>query len=331
MPVGSGINTQFGGSLESTYGTPVTPAKFNEVVSEGIQLKIPRIESKSLRSGSRVERSTRWIANRTGADGPLSFEVTNLGMGWIFKWALGTSTITTPASGVLTRDHTYVLADAPPSATLQLGRPDVLGTIQPFTYLGAMCTDWELACDLDGLLMFNPSVDAMDETTATALATAVYPVAPVPFSYLGGLVQLGGVEYDVTKFSVKANNGLAVDRRFIRNSGLQKQPIPADFTDIEVAFDIELSGLTAYGLFTAGTLGTFSAAFGGAAIETVAGPLTYSYGCTLTAPVVRIDGATPTVSGPGIVTLSVTGKILHDPAVSANPITLVYRTTDVAD
>ena len=323
MPVGSGINAQFGGLKESVYGTPVTVTKFVEMVDESIQLNLDRIESKSLRSGSRVQRSTRWIANKMGASGDVTFEVQTKGMGWLFELAFGQGAVTTPGGGTLTRDQTFKLSDTPPSATLQVGRPKVDNTVQAFTYSGCMCTNWELACDVDGLLMFTLGIDAQDESTATALATASYPTSITLLSYLGGQIQLGGVNYDVKKFSVKGDNGLALDRRFIRNSGLKKQPIPADFTEIDVEFTVEFADLVAYNLFTAGTLGTFSAAFTGPLIET-----TLSYGATFTAPIIRIDGATPTVSGPDILELDIKARILHDPAVSADPITFVYRTVD---
>jgi hypothetical protein len=99
MPVGSGINTQFGGLKETTYGTGVTPSKFLEIVSESVSLAIPRIESKGLRSGSRVERAGRSVANRQGAGGDIVIEAQGKGMGWIAELCFGTGAVTTPASG----------------------------------------------------------------------------------------------------------------------------------------------------------------------------------------------------------------------------------------
>lgn len=331
MPVGSGINTQFGGLKETTYGTGVTPSKFLEVVSESVSLAIPRIESKGLRSGSRVERAGRSVANRQGAGGDIVIEGQGKGMGWIAELCFGTGAVTTPASGVLTRDQTFNLSDTPPSATLQIGRPEpITNTILPYTYIGAMVTAWKVECDVDGLLTWTITIDAQDELTATALATATYPASvPTLFSYLGGVVTIGGVAKDVKKWSLSADNGMSLDRRFIRGSGLKKQPIPADFTNIKVGYTVEHNA-TDYALFTAGTLGTFSAAFAGPTIETVTGPITYTYGQTFTAPVVRIDGSTPNAGGPDIIEIDVTGTILHDPSVSANPLTAVLRGTDTA-
>jgi hypothetical protein len=325
MPVGSGINTQFGGLKETTYGTGVTPSKFLEIVSESISLNIPRIESKGLRSGSRVERSGRSVANRQGAGGDIVIEAQGKGMGWIAELCFGSGAVTTPGGGTLTRDQTFNLADTPPSATLQIGRPEPLtNTIIPYTYIGSMVTAWKVECDVDGLLTWTVTIDAQDELTATALATASYPASPTLFSYLGGVVTVGGVAKDVKKWSLSADNGLSLDRRFIRGSGLKKQPVPADFTNIKVGYTVEHNA-TDYALFTAGTLGTFSAAFTGPLIE---GAL--FYGQTFTAPVIRIDGSTPNAGGPDIIEIDVTGTILHDPSVSANPLTAVLRGTDTA-
>lgn len=327
ITVGSGINAQLGALKETTYGTGVTPSKFVEFVSESMSLNLDRLESKGLRASSRVERSGRSVANLMGANGDITVEVATKGMGWLWELALGVGAITTPTSGVLTRDLTFNLADAPPSATIQIGRPTVLNVNQPFTYTGCMCTSWEVSCDVDGILELKMSLDAQNETTATALATATYATGVSLLSYLGGQVTVGGTPYDVKKFSIKGDNGLATDRRFLRNSGLKKQPIPADFTALTVDFTVEFTDLTFYTLFTAGTLSTFDALFRGPQIEVVTP--TYYNQLDISAPVVRIDGSTPNVGGPGILELNVTGTILHDPTVSANPVSIVQRTTDV--
>jgi hypothetical protein len=67
--------------------------------------------------------------------------------------------------------------------TMQVGTPDVSGTVRPFDYTGCKITDWEFDAGLDALLMLNLGIDAQNEDTAQTLATASYPSAFELFHY----------------------------------------------------------------------------------------------------------------------------------------------------
>jgi hypothetical protein len=170
----AGLLAQLGAAQESTYGTGVTPSRFWDFNSESLALDIKRADSNAYRSASRVRRSGRTVSNRLGATGSVSLDVGTKGMAWLSQLALGAGAVTTPGGATLTRDSTITMSDTPPSATIQVGRPDAFNVSRPYTYLGCMVTDWEYACAVSGLLTLNLGIDAQDETIATGLATPSY-------------------------------------------------------------------------------------------------------------------------------------------------------------
>lgn len=322
MALRSGIGAQLGFATESTWGTRVTPTRFLEFVTEGINLSVDRIESKAVRASNRVMRSDRWVAGARSAGGPIEWEVSSNGFGLLFKHILGAIAITTPVGATLTRDHTATLGDFDNlGMTVQIGRPDVNGTVRPFEYRGAKVTDWELSIAANGLLMLKTTIDAVDEDTSQALATVSYPVSQSLLSYVGGTITIGGPSVDVSDFNVHGSNGLKTDRRLIRNATTKKEQIPHDLTGLSGSITAEFEDLTAYSRFVNGTVATITALFEGATIE---GAL--KYGVLVTLPACRFDGDTPNVGGNDILPIKLPFKVLNDG--TNPPISIRYRTTD---
>lgn len=338
MATPSGISAQFGLANESTYGTGVTPTRFHEINKENIKLVRTQMESKSLRSGNRVLRQDRQAVNRKGAAGSVELEVQSNGFGLLMNHMFGAAAITTPAGATLTRKIRSVLTD--PTGlffTAQVGRPDVSGVIQPFTYLGCKVASWELACQVDDKLIATVNIDGRDETTATGLAAASYPTTSELLYFTGAQIALGGTYsfpasvdtvtapalVDVKGFSLKGDNKLATDRYFLRTSSLKKEPVPNDFYDINGSIDVEFNGLTDYTRFSGGVPCVLRAQFVGSLIE---GAFNRMVEIILTA--VRFDGETPDVAGPDILNHTLPFSVLND---TVNPPLIVnYFTTDVA-
>jgi hypothetical protein len=319
VAIGSGISSQLGMSEETTYGTGVTVTRFMEFLKESMKLNIDRIESKGLRAGTRTQRADRWKPNRKGCEGSIDLEVASVGFGLWFKAAFGA--VATAAAGTTGKKHTFTLGANAPSYTVQVGRPSTDGTVQPFTYLGTRVKGAELSCDVDGFLSLTLDCDAQDETTGTALATASYPTAQEVFAFTQGIVTFGGAPIDVTKFSVKIDQGLNVDRYYIRGNPLKKQPM-AGYATVTGEIDMTFDSLADYTRFTAGTTGALVATFTGATYE--AGQ---NFKVVITCPAVRFDGDTPNVDGPDILTLSLPFTAMDDGTTGA-PISLDYYTTD---
>lgn len=324
MAIRSGIAAQLGMVAESTYGTAVTVSRFLEFNEEGIELVQENLESEGIRVNNRVLRSDRWARNPKGAEGDVTFEVQSKGFGLPFKHWLGSNTITTPGGGTLSRDHTCILADPNGLAlTVQVGRPDVSGTVQPFTYAGGKITEAELACDTDGALLFTPTFDFQSATTATGLATASYATSTEILWYSGGSVTIGGSSVNVKDISIKVANGLNTDRFFIRNSTQKLEPQIAAMTEITGEMTLEFTDLTQYARVTGSSTAAVVALWEGSTIET-----TLKYGVQVTLPAVRFDEAPVSASGMDLLEQKLSFKALNNG--TDEPITLRYRTTDTS-
>lgn len=328
---GAVTGVTFATSVAGTgYGNAQTVTRFLEFTDESLALQVDRIESTALRTGSRLLRTDRWAANRKGVAGDVNWEVANTGFGLLFKHMWGTSAITTPASGSLTRDHTYQIADPTgKSLTFQVGRPDtVTGNVNPFTYKGCKINGWDMSQALDGILMLKTTIDGMDEDQTISLAAASYPSTQTLMNFTGGQATIAGANVDVTDITLTYDPAIKNDRYFIRSSTLKKEPLPNAMIAFSGTIGMEFSDLVAYSRFTSGTLAAVTMTWTGALIETVAGPISYFYQVILTLPQVRFDGTTPNIAGPDVVPISLPVKVLWDGTTSPS---LVYRTTDVAD
>lgn len=324
----SGLWSQIGMAAETTVGTYATPTRFLEFVSETMQLTVERVESKAVRSSQRTLRSDRWVTGKRTVSGAVEMEVADRGFGLPLAYAFGggTATITTPSGGTTSRDHTIVQAlNYGRALTLQVGRPDTAGTVNPFTYLGAKVSQASLSSDVDGLLQLSMSFVAHDETTGQSLASVSYPATQGLLSWVGGTFSLAGAALDVKNFTFQVDHGLDAGRFLQRSSGgtLIKEPIEAAMAEVGGSFTVEFESLTQYNRYVNGTTGTLAGTWQGTTIE---GSLLFELAITI--PVARFDGSTPNVGGPDILELQVPYKALASGTLS--PYTLRYRTTDTS-
>lgn len=324
MAIGSGLAAQLGFGIESVWGTGVTATRFYEFLDESVKLDLQKIQGKGLRGGIRTVRSDKRILNKKGAAGDINLEVTGKNFGILFKH-MGLTTVAAPVAAGTGWKHTFTLGDlAGLGLTMQIGRPDTSGVVRPFTYPGTKITDWELGCDVDGILNLKLSTDSQDETTASpALATASYPAANEILTFVGASVTLAGSPFDVSKFSVKATNGLKTDRYYLRGDVKKKEPIVNAWSDLGGELTADFDSLTQYNLFTAGTLGTLVGKFEGSVFN--AGN---KYTVQVTLGNIQFDGETPNVSGPDLLGITLPFTALDDGTLP--PISLDYITTDAA-
>ena len=324
MALRSGLAAQFGMVAESSFATYNAPTRFLEMTDDSLALTIERIESAAIRSTNRVMRSDRWVAGAKSAGGATGFELADRGFGLLLKHMLGAVAITTPGGGTNTRDHTVTLGDmAGLSATVQIGRPDVGGTVRPFSYVGCKVASWQLSNSPNGLLLLEVTWDGVDETTSESLASASYPATQGLLSYVGGLITIASSSFDVREVSLTGDNGLDTGRHQIRQSQLKKEQHAAAMVELGGNLSADFTDLTAYNRFVNGTVASMTMLWEGATIEG-----SFKYGLLVTLPAVRFDGTTPNVGGADILEQPLPFKVLNNG--SGEPITLRYRTTDTA-
>ena len=330
MSIRSGLAAQLGAASETTWGTAVTPDHFYEFLSEDINLKVDRLESKGLRANNRVLRTDRWAATQQRIEGKIDFEVPTKGMSLWLKNALGSTTITTPSGATNARLHRSVLSDPYGlGLTVQVGRPDSSGTVQPFTYAGVKVDQLSLSNSVGDFLKAEINLVGKSESTGTSLATATYPITSgsAAYQYLNwtqGAVTIGGSAVGVvTAINVDINNNMKSDRYFL-GAATMSEPIIAAMTEISGSMTVEFDGLTNYNRFVNGTIAAVTATWtGSTAIEGSTYP-----SLLVNLANVRFDGDTPNVKGPDVITHDLKFKALYDG--TNGPIVIDYTTSDTA-
>ena len=330
MAIRSALAAQLGLAQSSTFGTYQTPTRFLEFVEESLEYNIERVESPGLRSNNRVLRTDRYAPGQKRVEGSVTLEPSTKGYGLILKHALGSASIATPSGATLARLHTHTLGDIfGTSLTVQVGRPDTSGTVQPFSFLGMRVDTLSLSNAVDELLVCEVGFVGQEQTTAQALATAVYPTtgsaaAYEQFYWTQGVISVAGSPVAiVSDFQIEVNNTLKSDRSFLGGATMS-EPILAGMTEITGSITAEFDSLTALNRFVNNDQVALSAKWTAAtAIEST----TFPY-VEVTIPKVRFDSGSPTVGGPDVLTVELAFKALNDGTNA--PITIDYMTSDTA-
>lgn len=334
MALAGGINTQLGLGEETTPGSGVTVSRFYELGEGGESVKhdIDRFEYQGLRSGGRrILNTSNRVATRENVSGPIELAVMTKGFGLVFKHCLGAVATTTPGGATNTRDHACKFGDLDgKSLTIQLGRTDNTGTTEAFTYAGCKVATWELSNDNTNALMLSLGIDGMSEALSSAggpaLASASYPSGIEMFSYIRGVLTVAGSAIDVVDWNLQGDNGLDVDRYFIRATtpGQKKQQLEGGQPrEVTGTINCEWSGMTAYNRFLNGTIAAFTATY----VSTTAIEGTFFPTITVTCPHVQFDGETPTVGGPEIIPMALPFKVL-DGGDANGPVQITVRSGD---
>ncbi len=315
--------SQLGYKAETTFGTYIAPDKFVEFIRETLTTERERISSQGWRAGQRVESELRWKAGRTNVAGTVDCELQSKGMGGLFKAAFGTSVITTPGGGTISRDHTYTLGDlVGDSLTVQVGRELRDQTVQAFSYLGCKVNGFHLSCRVGELAMTTFDVIGRDEDTATGLVAATYPTTLETFSFVEGAVTVAAVSTPVREATFDLDNRMNEDDYAFGSKLRRDVPEPA-LRDGTGTLDADWTSMTAYNRFVNGTMAALVLTFTGSIIEgAIANKL------QLTANI-RTDGDTPTVDGPEEIRQPLRFKVMAPAATE--PVTMVWTTTDTTD
>lgn len=313
MALKSGMAAQLGVKAETTWGTFVAPTRFYPLISESLTEEIDRIESEGIIAGQRVLRSEQWAAGNVDVGGDIQTELYQQGMGALLKACFGA--VATTGAGPYT--HTFTPGDLTDDhLSVQVGKPDTAGTVQPFSYYGMKMTDWELSIEAGGLVMLTTSLVGKQLATSDSLATASYGTgAATPFTFKHATASVAGGAANVKKLTIKGSNGLDTDRRFI-GSEYRAEPLEADLREYGGTVDLEFESLT--------QCNRFRNANEVALVSTISAGASASLTTTMN---VRFDGSTPEVDGRGIVQLSAPFKCIGT-TTDASAITAVLVSND---
>lgn len=280
MATPSGLGGQWGYVSEVTVGTAVTVTKFLPIRSEEIGQEIERLDSEGIRAGRLV--TAAWKAGQKTISGTVESDLWNTDVAVLFKHMFGT--VATTGVGPFT--HTYTPGDLTgKSMTIQAGRPDTTGTVQPFTWAGCKVGSWTLSATVGEICTMSLDVVGMTETTATALATASYAAALAPFCFTTASVKIAAVTVATVKdIELTGDNGLTDRVRL--GSATSKEYLQNGFREYSGSMNTDFESLTAYNRFVSGTEAALELKFDN-------GTQTLTITCN-----VRFDGESPGLSGP---------------------------------
>lgn len=224
-----GFDQQFMVGKETTYGTPVTVTRGFGYDGDPMPIKpvFGRTEGNPIRPGSRFRRQSRAVPYFDHAEGHVDLEVMNKGFGFWLEHMLGTvaTTGTGPYTHTGTEGSTSALVGK--GFTAQVNAPlSPTQADQAWTFSGGKVPKWSLGNTVDAMLVLGLDVWFQSYTTATAKAAYSEPASMTNFSWVGGVITIGGTAFDCTSFHLEVDNGYKLDRRQIRGNSQAKEPNP---------------------------------------------------------------------------------------------------------
>jgi hypothetical protein len=321
----SGLGSQLGIAKETTYGTAVTVAKFFEYASETMALNRAFLLSQQLRAGRMFQSSSRRTATTRSAAGTVNMEVPTSGFGPLLNLLHG-ETVTPAKEGATTMyKQVHPIGTTDPFGkyvTLQLGKPTDEGVVNPFTYPGTILLAMTLDCQTGGFLETVLTLDAQDELTATALATASYPTALESFNFTQCTVKVNGVEQkQVRGVNITINTPKDIGRYYL---GTEKKarPLTNAYNTAALTLTVDYSDNTLYKLFEEAKVVPVEVIYEGNPVEAIAKKL------KLVFPAVGLDGDTPNVTGPPVLQQQIPLVTLDNN--TETPLTATYIAADSA-
>ena len=326
-------DAQIGLKKETTYGTAVTVDRFLDFITHSLDYSKGIVQSQALRGGK--VRSTTRCTYTENAGGGIELEAMTKGQGTFWEMVMGAGTSTKVPTATKPYQQLFTLGDTMPSYTIQAGIPrPAASTVDPFTYTGAVCSQFTVNFENADLLKVNATVDGRDVSTATALASATYPAGEV-FCFKGASIYSGAIAVptatalgsgateltSVQSGSFTVNHNLQSSRP-LGSGGLKGQPTPG-VREITGTLNIEYDSTT----WTAALLGDTSlglvVTYEGSLIE--AG---YYNTIQFVIPAVKLDGELPKPNGGEIINQTVNFTGLWDG--TNEPIYVAIRTEDTA-
>lgn len=359
--VNSGIGAQIIMLPETTFGvTPslsgAQPYEFN---SETLELKKTPVQGKGLHAGGLHNRGPRRVVTNYAVSGGITMDLPTRYLNQLLWLMFGSKGQT---AATLAEDMTtgaYSATHAPGSmkglsAAIQKGVPSVDGDApNPFTYTGMKLTDWTINVQTGAIATLATTWDGRNELagtttngdplngSVTALGTFTEAASNNVFHFreatlfsggtvstAGGITSvsgneaLGNVKSAELKYAMKYDNA----RYFLGSKGFKAEQIENDYRDITGQFVIEwLDAEAQYEAFTADTPTCLQLSFDGDPIGTGSDVS----GLTLLVPQIFLEGDSPKVGGPAVVTQTIPFTGLDD-GLGNNPIQATYWTLDAA-
>lgn len=244
---------------ESTYGTYVAGTRAYEFDDESFNYEPVRVDGQGLKVSARTKLAYRSVDTVKAGTGSLTVPAATKGMGLLLNAALGTSASTLVSGS--TYQQNYTLGDTPASLSIQKSVPRTTsGTIDPYSFLGCMVSQWSFDGSNADLPTFSFDFDVRALDTAQSFASLTYPTLATGsiYSFKDSSAMYGGTltvptttaiatgataATDLRDFKFEVNNNLADDRFNVGGAGLKSKPT-VGFREISGSFTAEYEATT---------------------------------------------------------------------------------------
>lgn len=328
IPAGVGASVTIGNE-GSSYGTYAAPTRGLEFESESLEWKPNRTRSKAIYNGGLVPRVSGRATTTATVDGDIVTPVYTKGMGLWLGMIFGTMGVVPVQQGVTAaylQTHTLA-ANTGQSATIQVGRPSMDGTINPYTYLGCKVTKAVFEAKVNEPLRLTLTIDGKDVTEAQSYVVPTYQTGNPPLFFNQGQFTAGAFGSEALVEGVRAvtltfERKQRVDNFYLDGTGRKSAPVPNDYMTISGQLETDFRAKADFAdVFYNDTPKSIILPFTGALIAS-----SYSYGITFKLPRCVFDAEPPKVAGLDILQPKMTFDVEYDD--TNTPATCTYMSTD---
>lgn len=330
MSVRSGLGAQLGVATEEAYGTYKAPTRFFPFESESLSLEKNYIKTAGLRAGRLSQAKNLHRATTRSVGGDFSINFFDQGMGILLNQLHGETVTPTKIEEKSKRVYkqTHKIGTSDPfakSLTIEVGRPDVEGTVQPFSYTGCKIVEFKLSIDAGGVGMVSVSIDGQDQSTEEELGEATYDADALPYTFQEMGLTFGGSEMAFARnIEIAVAIAQNTERYNLGNSGVKDTPIVNDLLAVTASGTFEFSSLTSHNRYLEETTGKLVLTGTGAEI----GSERETFKSVFTMPTAKQVSSSPVVGGPDIVTEDITFECIDNGTEA--PLTVEILSTDSA-
>lgn len=320
----SGLGSQCALAAETTYGTIVTPNRFFEYASENMNLSRSFLLSSQLRAGRMYQSSPRRSATTRSAAGTVALEVPTAGFGPWLNLLHGNTVVPAKEAATVMYKQVHNIGTTDPfgkSVTLQIGKPNTAGTVEPYTYPGSIATSLAFSCQTGGFLDVTATLDSQDEQTGTGLAAASYPTGLESFNFTQCVVKVNSVTQTQVRGVTVTINGPRDTSRYYLGAEKKAVPLTNAYNGAAISLTVDYLDQSLYTLFNNASIVPVEVAFVGAAQEAIKKELKFVCAAC------GLDGDSPNVAGPAVVQQTVPLVVLDNGA--AQPVVATYVSADV--
>jgi len=362
IPVGSGLATQFVAKDETTYG--VAPSLASgidsfEILSDTLELKKTAVQGQGLAAGHVYPRTKRRVLTNYDVSGSIPMELPTRNLGFWLRYMIGDFTSVGPppvaptqigVSGIYKSVFQPRQTQFGHSFTCQKGVPAVDATVLPFTYVGCKLSAWTISVAVGQIAQLNLTVDGRNElagagngdplngsvpalatfaTPTTGLGTSVFHFRQATLlsggtpALASGTVSLTGATAlgNVKDASFGQSTSFDNQRIFIGSNGYKSEQIENGYRAITGNFTVEwLSSHAMYDAFSQDSTTSLQLTFTGPTVSTS------NYLLDIIIPNIKLEGESPKVPGPGVVTQAIPFTGSDDETTV--PIQVTYQSED---